>query len=204
MSIATPRRPVAAVIGAADPPPALLTAAEDLGRLLVDVGFRVATGGLGGVMIAACRGARSSRAPWTEARTLGFLPGLDPAAGNPYLDIVVPTGLNHARNVVLVSTADVVVAVGGGAGTLSELAMAWQHGKVMVGLDLPELTPTDAEISAGGAGDPGPRGWAAVLAGTVLDGRRADPIRRATSAAEAVALAVAALEARTDVSLSSR
>ena len=110
----------------------------------------------------------STRRP--RVAIVGVLPGLDARAANPWVDLAIPTGLNHARNVVLVSMADVVVAVGGGSGTLSELALAWQHDKPIVCLDLGV-------------------GWSARLAGERLDSRRADRLHGATSAAEAVRLA---------------
>lgn len=162
------RRPVVAVIGANSPTPALLELAEDIGRGLVDAGFRVATGGLGGVMTAASKGARSSE-HWTEGTVIGVLPGLLASEANRYVDVAVPTGMNYARNVVLVAMADVVVAIGGGAGTLSELAMAWQHNKPIVCLDAGE-------------------GWSSRLAGEQLDGRREDRLHRAKTPGEVVSL----------------
>jgi uncharacterized protein (TIGR00725 family) len=165
------RRPVAAVVGANAASPALLAAAEEIGAGLVDAGLRVATGGLGGVMTAAARGARGA-ARWTDGSVIGVLPGLIADEANPFVDIVVPTGLNYARNTILVAMADVVVAVGGGAGTLSEIALAWQHGKPVVALDIGE-------------------GWSARLAGERLDHRRDDVLHRATRAGEAVQLAAA-------------
>ena len=101
---------------------------------------------------------------------IGVLPGLRAADANPHVDIVVPTGMNFARNTILVAMADVVVAIGGGSGTLSEIALAWQHGKPIVALDLDE-------------------GWATRLAGERLDARRDDVVHRAETAAEAVSLA---------------
>jgi hypothetical protein len=65
---------------------------------------------------------------------IGILPGNDPAVGNRWVDIAIPTGMGHARNVLVVATADAVVAIGGGAGTLSEMALAWQLGRPLVGL----------------------------------------------------------------------
>ena len=120
-------------------------------------------------MSAACRGARESAA-WREGVTVGVLPGLIAGDANPYVDVVIPTGLNFARNVVLVAMADVVIAMGGGSGTLSEIALAWQHGKPVIALDLGE-------------------GWSAQLAGTRLDDRRDDVLHPAATAEEAVALA---------------
>lgn len=166
------RRPVAAVIGGNAGSEGLLEAAEAIGCGLVDQGFRLVTGGRGGVMAAASRGAhRSDR--YTEGTVVGLLPGLDAAEANPWVDVVVPTGLHHARNTLIVAMADVVVAVGGGAGTLSEMALAWTHGKPVVALDLGE-------------------GWSAQLAGQALDGRRGDVVHRAVDAADAVAQASAA------------
>lgn len=170
------RKPIAAVVGANTASDAILAAAEGIGRGLVDAGMRVATGGLGGVMEAASRGARTSNR-WTDGAVVGVLPGLVAADANPYVDVVIPTGMNYARNTVLVAMADVVVAVGGGAGTLSEIALAWQHGKPIVALDLGE-------------------GWSARLAGERLDHRRGDLLHRASSADEAVALAVSLLASR--------
>lgn len=170
MSRQHPSRHVAAVIGANSPSEALTAQAELLGRGLVDAGFRVATGGLGGVMTAASRGARASER-WTEGTVVGVLPGLVAAEANPFVDIVVPTGMNYARNVVLVAMADVIVAVGGGSGTLSEIALAWQHGKPIIALDRGE-------------------GWSSRLAGERLDHRRDDLLHRATDAGAAVQLAL--------------
>lgn len=170
------RRCVAAVVGANSGSDVILAAAEAVGAGLVDAGLRVASGGLGGVMTAASRGARLA-AGWTDGSVIGVLPGLVAKEANPYVDIVVPTGMNFARNTILVAMADVVVAVGGGSGTLSEIALAWQHGKPIVALDLGE-------------------GWSARLAGERLDHRRDDLIHRATSAEEAVRLAVSLVGSR--------
>ena len=170
------RRFVAAVVGANSASELILLAAEAIGRGLVDSGFRVATGGLGGVMTAASRGARTAPG-WTDGSVIGILPGLVAADANPYVDVVVPTGMNYARNTILVAMSDVVVAVGGGSGTLSEIALAWQHGKPIVTLDLGE-------------------GWSARLAGERLDHRREDLLHRAVNAEEAVRLAVALVGSR--------
>ncbi|MEZ4473415.1 MAG: TIGR00725 family protein [bacterium] len=164
------RRLIAAVVGGNAASPTLLAAAEAIGAGLVDAGLRVATGGLGGVMAAASKGARLASG-WTDGSVIGVLPGLQATAANPFVDLAVPTGMNYARNTILVALADVVIAVGGGSGTLSEIALAWQHGKPIVVLDLGE-------------------GWSARLADEQLDQRREDRLHRATSAAEAVHLGV--------------
>ena len=109
-----------------------LALAESLGRLLVDAGYRVVTGGMGGAMKAVHRGARSSEG-WFEGAGIGILPGSDPDQANEYVDIAIPTGLDHARNAIVAQSA-AVIAIGGGAGTLSEMAMAWAFGRLVVGL----------------------------------------------------------------------
>jgi uncharacterized protein (TIGR00725 family) len=119
------RRRLVAVVGdgtarEGDP---VWVAAEEIGERLVDAGFRVITGGLGGVMEAACRGAHRSRA-YQPGDTIGLLPEDDGSVANAFVDVALPTGLGHLRN-GLVARADALVAVGGGAGTLSEMALAW-------------------------------------------------------------------------------
>ncbi len=130
---AAPKRRVAVVgdgnLAETDPKYAL---AREIGRRLADAGFAVVTGGLGGVMEAASRGAREA-AGWTPGTVVALLPGCDPADANPYADLVLPTGLDHVRN-VLVAQSDAVIAVGGGAGTLAEMAFAWIYFRPIVGL----------------------------------------------------------------------
>lgn len=161
------RRRVVAVIGNGAAPPEVLAVAEAIGRGLVERGFRVLTGGLGGVMEAASRGARAAPSH-REGDVLAIIPGSDPGDANPFADIVIPSGLGIARNALVVSTADAVIAVGGGSGTLSEMAMAWQLGKLVVGVEAP--------------------GWSERLAGSAIDERRTDRVERAASAEAAVEL----------------
>lgn len=117
------------MIGPGRATPAELQAAEDIGAGLAAAGALVVTGGLGGVMEAACRGAKSQR-----GSTLGILPGLERADANGWVDVALPTGLGELRNGLVVRAADVVVAVGGGAGTLSEIGFALKLGRPVVGL----------------------------------------------------------------------
>lgn len=105
-----------------------------MGRLLAGRGATVVCGGLGGTMEAACRGARNG-----GGRTIGILPGLDRADANPYVDVAIPTGLGEARNALVVRAADAVIALGGGYGTLSEIALALKAGKRVVGLGTWEI-----------------------------------------------------------------
>ena len=117
-------------------------AAEAVGRLLAERGAIVVCGGRGGVMEAACRGAKSA-----GGATLGILPGLDRAEANEFVDFAVPTGLGEARNALVVRAADALIAVGGAWGTLSEIALALRAGKTVVGIHTWELS------RAGGAVD---------------------------------------------------
>jgi uncharacterized protein (TIGR00725 family) len=100
-----------------------------VGRLVAERGAVLVCGGLGGTMEAACRGAKGA-----GGRTVGLLPGVDRSAANPFVDVAIPTGLGEARNAVVVRAADVLIAVGGGYGTLSEIALALRAGKRVIGL----------------------------------------------------------------------
>ena len=130
--------------------PDLLWLAEQVGALVARSGAVLVCGGLGGVMAAAARGARSS-----GGTTIGILPGSDRTAADADMTVVVATGLGEARNTVIVRTADAVIAVGGGYGTLSEIAFALKLGKPVIGLQTWELH-RDGELDAGivVAGDP--------------------------------------------------
>jgi len=104
--------------------------AEKIGRCLIDNGYRLVTGGLGGVMEAASKGARSS-SRYKHGDIIGILPGNDPTEANDYVDICIPTGLDLARNLI-VANADAVIAIGGGAGTLAEMANAWALNRLII------------------------------------------------------------------------
>ncbi len=119
-----------AVVGAHDADARLAAEAEAVGAELGRLGAVVVCGGLGGVMEAACRGAK--RAGGT---TLGILPGFERAAANAWVDVAVATGLGEARNALVVRASDALVAVGGGHGTLSEIALALKVGRPVIGLD---------------------------------------------------------------------
>jgi hypothetical protein len=117
------------VVGAAAPDQAAAAAAETVGRLVAEAGAVLVCGGLGGVMEAACRGAAGA-----GGLTVGILPGADRGAANPWVRVAVATGLGELRNGVVVGTADVVVAIAGEYGTLSEIALALKAGRPVVGL----------------------------------------------------------------------
>jgi hypothetical protein len=140
------RTPYVAVVGPGDASPEELRTAEEVGAGLAAAGAVVVTGGLGGVMEAACRGARSRR-----GRTIGILPGEDREAANGWVEIAIATGLGELRNGLVVRAADALVAIGGGHGTLSEIALALKLGRPVVGLGTWEVhgvdhvsTPEDA------------------------------------------------------------
>ncbi len=128
-----PRPPVVAVIGDGDPrgPEAhrILDWAEEVGQLLGRAGATVVTGGLGGVMRAASKGASSA-----GGTTIGILPGTEAGESNEYVQVAIPTGLGVVRNLVVVTAADAVVAVGGRHGTLSEIGLALRMGRNVVAL----------------------------------------------------------------------
>jgi uncharacterized protein (TIGR00725 family) len=123
------RRPVVAVIGAANATRDETAEAERVGQLLAERGAIVACGGRGGVMEAVCRGAAER-----GGMTVGILPGSDAAEGNAFLRIALPTGMGQARNAILVLAGRAVIAIGGGAGTLSEIGLALKAGRRVIGL----------------------------------------------------------------------
>ncbi|NJP04801.1 MAG: TIGR00725 family protein [Chloroflexaceae bacterium] len=118
-----------AVCGAGTCDTNLAAMAYRVGYRIADVGALLVCGGLGGVMEAACHGATDA-----GGMTLGLLPGPDSTSANPFVHIAVPTGLGHARNVLIVQTAQVVIAIGGAYGTLSEIALARKCNRRVIGL----------------------------------------------------------------------
>jgi uncharacterized protein (TIGR00725 family) len=123
------RRVQIGVIGGRDVDPELLALAEEVGKEVAKRAAVLVCGGMGGVMEAACRGAK--RAGGT---TVGILPVSSPEESNAYLDVVIPTGMGVARNAVIIHACDGVIAVGGKYGTLSEVAFALHDGLPVVSL----------------------------------------------------------------------
>ena len=146
------RRPLVAVIGDAstDPDGAKAVAARQVGALIIEQRWRLVTGGMGGVMKEASAGARASVA-WVDGDIIGIAPGSDPAAANPFVDVVIATGMDHLRNSI-VANSDAIIVIGGGAGTLSEIALGWIYRRPIVAL------PHE--------------GWGSRLAGQKIDSRR--------------------------------
>jgi hypothetical protein len=107
----------------------LLADAEEVGYQIAQRKAILICGGLGGVMEAACRGAKQE-----GGTTIGVLPGIDKFSANKFVDIPIVTGIGEARNSIIVRTADALIAIGGKYGTLSEIAFALAFGKPIVGL----------------------------------------------------------------------
>ncbi len=117
------------VIGAAGCGDDIYELARKVGHGIAKTGAILVCGGLGGVMEGACRGAREA-----GGQTVGILPGPNKAQANPYVTIPIVTDLGHARNILVVRTSDMLVAISGGYGTLSEISIALKLGKPVVGL----------------------------------------------------------------------
>jgi uncharacterized protein (TIGR00725 family) len=132
-----------AVAGTGDAGEGELAVAEEVGAGLAAAGAVVVTGGLGGIMEAACRGARSRLGV-----TVGLLPGDDRSAANGWVSVAIPTGLGELRNGLIVRACDAVVAIGGGPGTLSEIALALKTGRGVVGLGTWEVHGVTPAASA--------------------------------------------------------
>jgi len=154
------------VIGSSAEDTHLAEIAGALGREIGRSGCSLICGGLGGVMEAACRGMKSLE-PRAKGKTIGILPGMDKGDANPYVDIIIPSGIGFARNTIITLAADGVIAVGGGAGTLTEISYAWKFGRPIVILE-----------TAGG--------WAGMFGGKGIDSTRPDHILTASSPSEAV------------------
>jgi len=133
-----------AVIGGSEAEETTLAIAEKIGHALASAGAVIVTGGLGGVMAAACRGAKSA-----GGLTVGILPGTYPAAANEWVDVIIPTGLGEARNALVVRSATAVIAVGGEYGTLSEIALALRAGIPVIGVGTWSLIRPDGESDTG-------------------------------------------------------
>ncbi len=129
------------VIGSGDCSPEVAKVAEEVGERIARAGAVLICGGLGGVMEAAARGAKKA-----GGQTVGILPGFTREGANRYIDFFVITGLSEARNVIVVRSSDVLIAVEGGFGTLSEIALALQINIPVVGIGTWELKKEGEEI----------------------------------------------------------
>ena len=128
-----------AVCGASEATPTQLDAAREVGRLLAESGATIINGGMGGVSGAASEGAARA-----GGVVVGILPDTDREGANPYLTISLPTGMGQARNVLIVTAAESVIAIGEGWGTLSEIAIARRLGRSLTALDSWSVKGLDA------------------------------------------------------------
>ena len=117
------------VIGAGDCPAEIYETSYNVGRIIGEKGWVLICGGLGGVMEGAAKGCFER-----GGITVGLLPGTEKRSANPYITLVIPTGMGEARNVLVVRASDVVLAIAGGFGTLSEIGLALKIGKPVIGL----------------------------------------------------------------------
>jgi uncharacterized protein (TIGR00725 family) len=124
------RRRVVAVIGAGDAPRAVCKLAFEVGREIARRDAVLINGGLGGVMESAAAGARKE-----GGHTIGIIPGYDRRAANRHIEFAIATGIGEARNVVIVASADAVIALAGEGGTLAEIGFAKKLGQPIVALD---------------------------------------------------------------------
>ena len=144
-----PVNPLVAVIGGSTCTSEEAEWAGVVGRLLAEREAVLLCGGLGGVMEAAARGAKQAR-----GLTVGILPGNDRADANPFIDVPLATGMGEMRNALIVRAAEAVIAIGGGWGTLSEIALAQRIGTPIVGLhdafpsvaDMPRVTTPEQAV----------------------------------------------------------
>jgi uncharacterized protein (TIGR00725 family) len=120
---------IISVIGSSNATPDQFVMAEQVGKELAQRGAMIVCGGLGGIMEAVCRGAKS-----VGGVTIGILPGNSITESNRYVDIPIITGMGYARNVIVVKTGEAVIAIGGAFGTLSEIGHALGDGIPVIGL----------------------------------------------------------------------
>jgi len=141
------RKPVIAVVGANKCSKKLRDMAAEVGRYVAENGGVVVCGGMGGIMEGAARGAREG-----GGLTIGILPSDNKDDANEYIDLVIPTGLGEARNILVVRAADAVVAFPGKYGTLTEMAFALQMGKPLVSVNAwnlgDEVTQAETPVEA--------------------------------------------------------
>lgn len=119
-----------AIVGSGEQDKGLDAIAFEAGRLVAEAGFVLVNGGLGGVMLSSARGAKEA-----GGTTLGLLPGPSASDANPFIDIAVPTGMGEMRNALIVRAVSAVIAIGGGFGTLSEVAFSLKTGVPVVGVN---------------------------------------------------------------------
>jgi uncharacterized protein (TIGR00725 family) len=153
---------VVSVIGASEINEDIRKKTIEIGRLIAKNNYAIACGGLSGVMEAVCKGAKKE-----GGFTIGIIPSAEKTIANKYIDLVIPVPFSQARNIIVVLTGDVCLAISGKAGTLSEISFAWIYLRPIVAL-------TDVE------------GWSSKIANQKLDDRRTDMIYGVKTPQEAI------------------
>ncbi|MFX0082768.1 MAG: TIGR00725 family protein [Candidatus Hodarchaeota archaeon] len=153
---------VISVIGASEIDKEIEDKTIEIGRLIAKNQYAVACGGLSGVMEAVCKGAKEE-----GGFTVGIIPHTEKSLANKYVDLVIPCPFSQARNIVVVLTGDICLAIGGKAGTLSEICFAWIYDKPLVALSSVQ-------------------GWSSKIANQKLDNRRNDMIYGVNTPLEAI------------------
>jgi uncharacterized protein (TIGR00725 family) len=154
------RRQQVSIIGSSEADAAMLQLAEQAGAVVAKLGFALVTGGRDGIMAASSKGCAEA-----GGIVLAVVPGTSMNEANEHTHYVIPTGLGWARNVITAIAGDIIVVIGGAAGTLSEIAFAWMYDRPIISL------------SASG-------GWAKELAGRKIDHRREDVVVECKTIAE--------------------
>jgi len=153
---------VISVIGASEIDKQIESTNIEIGRLIAKNNYAVVCGGLSGVMEAICKGAKEE-----GGFTIGIIPHTEKSYANKYVDLVIPCPFSQARNIVVVLTGDICLAISGKAGTLSEMCFAWIYDKPLVALSSVQ-------------------GWSSKMANQKLDNRRNDMIYGVTTPLEAI------------------
>lgn len=156
----TNRRPLVAIIGSSEADDTMMQLAEQVGAIVAKLGAGLVTGGRTGIMSAASKGCAEA-----GGTVIAVIPGTDMDEANGYAHYVIPTGLGWARNVITGIAGDVIVVVGGAAGTLSEIAFAWMYDRPIIALS-------------------GSGGWAERTCGKAIDHRRADVVIKCETVAD--------------------
>ncbi len=133
---------VIGVIGVAEASDEECKIAEKVGGEIALGDAVLICGGLGGVMEAACRGAKSA-----GGITIGIIPGFEKSDANPYVDIPIVTGMSHGRNIIVVRSSDAIIAIGGSYGTLSEVAFALKLEIPIIGINTWEVSPEIRKVA---------------------------------------------------------
>ncbi|GAG83514.1 unnamed protein product, partial [marine sediment metagenome] len=153
---------IVSVIGASEINKEIERKSIEIGKLIAKNHYAIACGGLSGVMEAVCKGAKEE-----NGLTIGIIPDVNKSMANDFVDLVIPCPFSQARNIVVVLTGDVCLAISGKAGTLSEICFAWIYQKPIVALSSVE-------------------GWSSKIANQKLDDRRSDMIYGVESPQEAI------------------